>query len=62
VAAHQQHQIRRLLGIEGGPPLGPILGLLREFYRLGRALHDPDVVRIPNGVGGFLGRKSPNPP
>ena len=42
--AHREKKLAALMGIEGGHSIENDIHLLRDFYRLGRALHDPELV------------------
>ena len=44
LAAHRQHKLASLMGVEGGHALQGDMRVLRDYYRLGRALHDADLV------------------
>ena len=35
IAAHREHKLAALMGIEGGHSIENSLGLLRDYYRLG---------------------------
>ena len=53
--AHREHKLAALMGIEGGHSIENDIHLLRDYYRLGRALHDAFLVEHER-MGGLLRR------
>ena len=54
-AAHKRGKFAALMGIEGGHAIEDSLRLLRDYYALGRSLHDADPFQHQQ-LGGFVGR------